>query len=162
MAAVDSSEFKWAVLYLIGCSENPFVKAPIIPDTVLAAQAVVGLEEKQRFVTYNGTVANGVVAQYKLYMLCGPDYFTHVSNMVDLINSFYHYKRSTVGSGLARETAYAFCTAVLPPVTKEGSAIHALLRAYEIKALTRSSSEPTAIKPIRFNPHPLMEEDVVK
>ncbi len=159
---VDSTEFKWAIIYLIGCSRNPVTKAPIVPDTVLAAQAVVGINEQQRFVNNNGTVANSVTAQYKLYMLCGPEYFTHVSNMVDLVNSFYHHVRSNVGSGLARETAYAFCTAVFPPVTMKGAAIRALLKADEIKSLTKNPADLPDIQPIRFNPHPMMEEDVVK
>ncbi len=160
---VDCKEFKWAVLYLVGSPSRPFTKAPIIPDTVLAAQAIVGITtDEQRFITYNGTIANNLVAQYKLFMLCGPEYMAHVNNIVDITNAFYNYLRSVVSPGLDRETAYSLCTAIFAPMTKKGVAIRALLSPYELKYIMRSNLPVAKIEPIRFQPHEEFEEDVVK
>ncbi len=160
---VDSKEFQWAVIYLIGCAESPFCKAPIVPNTVLAAQAVVGLTQEARFMNCNGTVANNVKAQYKRFMFCSPEFFAHVDGIVDLTNSLYNYLRSDPGNFyMTRETAYAFCVAMFPPTTDPGRGLHAVLSLYEVKALTGVQGAPADQEPIRFFPHKLMEEDVIK
>ncbi len=162
MAVVDSSEYTWAVIYIIGCSTDPFAKAPIVPDTVLAAQAVVGLTQEKRMVNYNGTVANGVIAQYKVYMFCGPEFFPHVSEIVDILNWFYGYLRSDVDPFMSRETAYAMCTSVFPAKTDRSRALRALLSPLEVKEMTRSNADMSAMEPIRFGPHPIMEDEIIR
>ncbi len=162
MAVVDSKEYTWAVLYLIGCAESPFVKAPVVADTFLAAQAIVGLSDTDRFVNCNGSVAHDVHAQYKPFMFCGPEYFAHLSNIVDLTNWFYNYVRTVVDPNMGRETAYALCTSIFPAMTRKDSALHVLLSRDEVKYLMNSPKPVTDIEPIRFNPHEVMEETVVK
>ncbi len=158
MAIIESTEYTWAVLYLIGCSEDPFIKAPIVSDTVLAAQAVVGLTDNKRFINYNGSVAHGVRAQYKLFMLCGSDFFGHISNIVELANWFYSYVRTVIDPQMDRETAFALCTSILPPMTQKDTVLDVLLSPDEVKHML-NSPDRTAIS---FQPHPIMEMDIVK
>ena len=158
---VDSEEYDWVILYLIGC-EDPFTKVPIVANTVLAAQAVVGLSQEARFVNCNGTVANGVVAQYKTFMFCGPEFFQHVDNIVDIINAFYRQVRTKPDFYMDRETAYGFCMSVFPPTTKPEVGIRALLRRHEVKSITKSSALLSDIQPIRFEPHAVMDRNVVR
>ncbi len=159
---VDSVEYTWAVIFVVGCLDEPFVKIPVVRDTVLAAQAVVGLTHEDRFVNCNGTIANNVRGQYKLYMLCGPEYFAHVDNIVDIVNWFYKYLRTEVDAAMDRETAYALCTSIFPAMTVKDRALHVLLTPFEIRLLTKSKEPVSAIKPIRFEPHPIMDKDVVR
>ncbi len=157
-AVVDSEEFTWAIIFVIGCTENPFIKVPIVRNTVLAAQAVIGIaDEERRLVNFNGSVANGVLAQYKLYMLCGPQFFSHVSSMTELVNAFYNYLRSTLlEHGIDRDTAYAMCTSVFPKHTEKDTAVRPVLTQYEVKFITGKEM------PIVFEPNHPMEENVVK
>ncbi len=162
MASIACKDYDWAVLYLIGCTNDPFTKVPLIPNTVLTAQAIVGLKPEERHKNFNGSVANGVIAQYKIYMLCGGEYFIHMDNIVDLLNSFYGYLRTQLFEAIDRESAYTICTSVFPPITKPNLALHALLTPYEVKFLTRSQAPVAYIEPIIFNPRAIMEENVVK
>ncbi len=162
MALVDSREYTWAVLYIIGCSKDPFIKAPVIPDTVLAAQAVVGLTEADRFVNCNGSIGNGVYAQYKPYMFCGPEFFSHVDNIVDIMNWFYNYLRSHVDPDMARETAYAVSTSIFPAMTDSKRPLQPVLSPLEVKKMTNSNLDVDTIVAITLKPHPLMGEDVIK
>ena len=163
MATVDSKEYTWAVLYLVGCKENPFTKAPIIPDTLLAAQAIVGIDQEERYVNYNGSIANGLNAQYKLFMLCSGDFFKHLDNIVDLSNAFFNYLRcQIVEIAIGRETAYSLCTSVFPPMTQKNVALRALLTLDEVKFLTKNQAPLDQIAPLRFNPHPQLEENITR
>ena len=157
MAFVESKEFTWAILYIIGIKENPFVKVPIVTDTLLAAQAVVGISPEERNVNFNGSVANHVNTQYKVYMLCGPNFFLHLDGIVEIVNAYYDYLRSRlVDHEIDRETAYSICTSVFAGTTSPKMALRALLFSYELKYITGRE------KPVRFEPHPIMDEDVVK
>ncbi len=162
MAFVESKEFKWAVLYLIGCSNEPFVKAPIVPDTVLAAQAVIGLSEDERSVNCNGLVAHKLVAQYKVYMLCGSKYFYHVDNIVDIANWFYKYLRTEVDPNMDRETAYFLTTSVFPPTTRDEMGLHAIMTDAEVKAMLKTPAPIGDIPAIRFYAHGEVDEEVVR
>ncbi len=160
---VDSSEYTWAIIFLIGCKNEPFVKTPIIPNTVLAAQAVVGLNQDKRFVNCNGTVANNLVAQYKPFMFCGPEYFVHMDKIVELTNSFFDFVRfGSHSEYVDRDTAYGMCMAMLPATTTPDAGLHALLTPFEVKELTRNPAAARDVDPIRFEPRPIMEENVVR
>ena len=156
-------EYTWAILYLVGCKERPFAKTPVVPDTVLAAPAVVGLTDEDRMKNFNGTVAHNTIAQYKVFMFCGPQFFAHLDAIVDITNSYYDYLRTAlVVHDVDRETAYALCASVFAPVTQHDSALRALLTRHEIKYITKSAADPIDIPPIRFNPHPVYEDSVMR
>ncbi len=162
---VDSvlpNDVTWAVIYIVGCRENPYTKVPLVPNTVLAAQAVVGVTQEGRLMNCNGSIANNITAQYKIYMFCGPEYFTHLDNIVDLLNAYYSYLRYGLPDEVDTETAFAISTAIFPARTSKDVAMHANLMPIAIKTITRSKANLMDIKPIRFNPRPVMSEDVVK
>ncbi len=160
--AVASADFSWAVIFLVGCKKDPFTKTPLVPNTVLSAQAVVGLEQEQRLVNCNGSVANNMVAQYKIFMFCGAEFFGHVTNITELLNAYFEYLMTYPYAEFARDTAYTMCMALLPGETKRGVGLHVNVSPFHLKAITRNPGNLTDIKAIRFEPHPLMDPEVVK
>ncbi len=159
---VASADYTWAIIYLIGCAEDPFTKVPIVPNTVLAAQAVVGLKPEERYKNFNGSIANDLRAQYKVYMFCTDDYFTHLDEIESIANAFFVYTRNKLNERIERESAYALCTAIFPPTTTRGKSLQALLTPHEQQYLTKSNVPLADLVPIVFHPRPAISKDVVK
>ncbi len=163
---MGDDNFQWAILYLpsSAAGHEPFIVAPVVPDTYLAAQAVMAAKEPEenRFVTYTESIAHNLSMSYRIYMLAHGNFFRAVFGIVELLNGYFKYCLTRIDKDMAMDTAYALCTAVFPYTTNADMALHALLAASELKAITKSRRHVWDVEPVRFEPEELPEENITK
>ncbi len=165
---MDKEEFEWAILFLpsSAASKEPFVAAPIVPDTYLSAQALMAAQEAEdennRFVVRTESVAYNLTIAYSVYMYVHASFFRSIFGMVEVLNGYYRYCMTEIDPDMAVTTGYALCTAVFPFTTKKDLALHALLAASEIKAITKFPGHVWEVQALRFEPNELPEEPVIK
>ncbi len=157
--------YPWAIVYIEACVDAPFVKVPVFTKSPLRRHASDGLTDLTRFNDYEEHLIAGDAPdpiKFKVFMLCGEDFFAHATDITDLSNAFFYYLRAEVDPSMARETAYAMCTAVFPPTSLTETGIHALLTLSEVKYITKDPKPLNDIAAIRLYPHLPMHDAIVK
>ncbi len=152
---IQKPEYQWAIIYLPGFPAAPFLKVPLVTGTYLYAQGSFDLKRETRMAVGRASIDKGVVATYKLFMLCHNEFFKHLDAFVELLNGFHQYCMTDVDSTMPAETAYALCTAIMPPTTSKDLAVHILVTAHELDRMTG-----LVLPHLRFSPSTSPSEEV--
>ncbi len=152
---LEAPSYDWAIIYLPGFTVAPFLKVPLVPGTYLYAQGSFNLEKEARMAVVRGSINQGCVANYRLFMLCHREFLRHLDAFIEILNGFHRYCMTVIDPTMPADTAYALTTSILPGTTNKKLACHVLVTAKELDAITGLKLDS-----LRFSPTTPLEESV--